>query len=236
VLYLGVTGDAEALTALRDRIFVPPLARSLTWEFVPHVTVAVDLTPERIRAAISALADYTSDVEVDRVHLLQEGDDRRWQPIADARFSSPVVVGRGGLGVELALTDVLDPEARAFFQTTWAEHLRQSYGPDAVRERPFVITARRDGAVIGTAMGEVRDELLLDRLVVSAACRRQGVASQLLRAVEDLGDARGCPRAVLIVQAGSGAEAFYRARGWVVTYALPSWRNSRDFVRMVRSL
>src|SRR5436190_9490646 len=40
VLYLAVGGELERLQELRDRIFQPPLERSLSWPFVAHVTVA----------------------------------------------------------------------------------------------------------------------------------------------------------------------------------------------------
>ena len=42
----------ESLQALRDRVFREPLARSLTWPFVPHVTVADEMAPDRIEAAV----------------------------------------------------------------------------------------------------------------------------------------------------------------------------------------
>jgi 2'-5' RNA ligase len=87
VVYLDVAGDIDGLRALHDRVFREPLERSLTHEFVPHVTLADDLDPARIPAAVAALADFRVDVTVDRVHLLEEGRGRMWRPIADAAFS-----------------------------------------------------------------------------------------------------------------------------------------------------
>src|ERR671917_50613 len=83
VVYLGVGGDTAALAALRDRVLVPPLDRPITHPFVPHVTVADDMDPTRIPAAVAALADYVADVRIDTVHLLEEGRGRVWRPIAD---------------------------------------------------------------------------------------------------------------------------------------------------------
>src|SRR5579859_4867068 len=40
VLYLAVGGDLGALRGLRDAVFAPPLERSLSWPWVPHVTLA----------------------------------------------------------------------------------------------------------------------------------------------------------------------------------------------------
>jgi 2'-5' RNA ligase len=83
VVYLEVSGNVEAVRWLRDAVFVPPLERSLTHEFVPHVTVVENTTPERIAAALVALADYRVEITFESVHLLQE-QDRVWRPIAEA--------------------------------------------------------------------------------------------------------------------------------------------------------
>lgn len=93
VVYLAVGGDVEALRALRDRVFVPPLERPLTHPFVPHVTVADDMDPDRIPAAVEALADYVADMHIDALHLLEEGRGRIWRPIADAPFTRRWVPG-----------------------------------------------------------------------------------------------------------------------------------------------
>jgi 2'-5' RNA ligase len=87
VVHLAVAGDLAGLGALRDRVFRPPLERPLTHAFVPHVTVADELAEERIPAALAALADYVVDVRIEAVHLLEEGRDRVWRPIADATFT-----------------------------------------------------------------------------------------------------------------------------------------------------
>ncbi len=93
VVYLAVGGDVDALQALRDRVFLPPLERPLTNAFVPHVTVADEMDPTRIPAAVEALADYVADVRIDALHLLEEGRGRVWRPIADAPFSRRWVPG-----------------------------------------------------------------------------------------------------------------------------------------------
>jgi 2'-5' RNA ligase len=87
VVYLAVDGDVAALHALRGRVFHPPLERPLTLPFVPHVTLVDDFDPERIPAAVAALADYVVDVRLEAVHVLEEGRGRVWRPIADATFS-----------------------------------------------------------------------------------------------------------------------------------------------------
>jgi 2'-5' RNA ligase len=137
-VYLAVGGDLAGLHALRDRVFRDPLERPLTWPFVPHVTLADEIDSARIPPALEALADYRAEVTVDAVHLLQEGAGRTWAPIADVPFEVPRVIGRGGLPLELTVTEGLDPEAATLDPTA-----------------RVAVTARRDGSVVGTATGAV---------------------------------------------------------------------------------
>jgi 2'-5' RNA ligase len=181
-LYLAVTstGRAEVL-ALRDRIFVDPLARPLTWPFEPHVTVADDAAPERIAAAVGALADYRVDATVERVHLLREGPGRIWTPIADAPFAAPAVIGRGGLPVELTVTDAVDPEARALDRPAGAT--------------PLVITARTQGVVAGYVDGWCGDGTgHVAALVLAPEQVALGVGRHLLAAFESEAAKRGGER------------------------------------------
>jgi len=117
VLHLPVGGDLEGLRELRAAVFVPPLARTPTWAWVPHVTVAEEAEPGRIATAVAALDRYAVTVSIDRVVLLVErsdpGEGRRWRPLADAALGPASVVGRGGLPLELVRGRVVDPEAAA---------------------------------------------------------------------------------------------------------------------------
>ena len=88
VLYLAVRGDLDALDALRAALFSPPLEREVEHAFVPHVTMAEDLDPERIHAARTALADYDARLPVRSVTLLEDRSPgpHRWNAIAEARL------------------------------------------------------------------------------------------------------------------------------------------------------
>ena len=177
-LHLSVP-DAAAVRALRDRVFVDPLARPLTWPFVPHVTLADEADPCRIRAALVALADYTVDVTFSRVHLLREGPGRVWVPIADAEFVAPAVIGRGGLPLELTVSENLDPEAVALSRADGTERL--------------ALTARSDGVVAGYAEGWCRGSAgHLSSLVVADDQLHLGVGRHLLAAFRSEAAARGC--------------------------------------------
>ena len=87
VVYLRVGGDVASVGELRGRVFRPPFERELTHRFVPHVTVADDMDPARIPAAIEALADFVVDVRVEALHLLEEGRGRVWRPVAEMPFT-----------------------------------------------------------------------------------------------------------------------------------------------------
>jgi 2'-5' RNA ligase len=158
VLYLAIGGDVEGLLALRDAVFVDPLARSLTWPFVPHVTVADGIDPDRIGAAMTALAGYRSTAILDRVHLLEEGSGRVWEPIDAFPLGPPAVIGRGGQPLEL---DVLRDDATV------------------------AITAWRDGAAVGRLDARISGGVaFLERFEVEAAHRGHGVGTHLFAAFQ----------------------------------------------------
>ena len=177
-LHLAVSDDT-VVRALRERVFVDPLARSLTWPFVPHVTLADEARPDRIEAALTALADYRVDVTFSRVHLLREGPGRIWAPIADAAFSPQVVIGRGGLPVELTVTEFVDPEAAALMRVDGTVHL--------------VVTARSEGTVAGCVEGWCRDgKAHVSSLVVADGQLPLSVGRHLLAAFRSEAAERGC--------------------------------------------
>ncbi len=235
VVYLAVAGDVERVHLLREAVFTDPLARGVTWPFVPHVTLADDVDAGHLPTIVAALAAYSAEVTVEHAQVLQQDADRRWEVIAEVPLGGGRIVGRGGLEVGLAAGEVLDPEAGAFLERAWSAHLHASYGP-LPRMRPFVVTARREGEVVGVATGSTDDELVLDRLVVEASARAQGIGSHLLTEVELLGSRRGCRQGTLVCQAGGRAAAWYGAHGWVEDLMLRDWRHGRDFLRFRRTL
>ena len=78
VLYLDVGGDLDALRALRDRRVRPPLQRTLTWPWVPHVTLAETASEARIAAALAALDRFAVVTTVECVTILEERPGRVW--------------------------------------------------------------------------------------------------------------------------------------------------------------
>ena len=155
VVYLAVggdEGDVGAIDRLHGSLRVGPLDRPLDHPFVPHVTLATGVAPGRVAALLDAARAY-QDVEVvcDRLHLLQQQDapPHRWLAIADVPLQPAIVVGRGGLPVELTPSELVDPEALDAFVA-----LRDSEpasAPDGTRG--LVVVARRDQHVVGLAEG-----------------------------------------------------------------------------------
>ena len=145
VVYLEVGGAVESVRRVRDQVFQPPLTRSLTHDFVPHVTLVESTTPDRIAASLVALADYRIEVTFDAAHLLQE-HGRRWRPIADVRFAPSLVVGRGGIETEITVSSLADPQVVEFAGVPGDEI-------------DHVVVARRAGAIVAVgyaASGELR--------------------------------------------------------------------------------
>lgn len=190
-LHLGVhepEGSQGSLGRLRDAVFVSPLERSLSNEFVPHVTISDDMSEPRIAASIMALAGFTATCTFERVHLLEEqrhGDaDRRWVPIADFPFTPRVIVGRGGVELELSVTQLLDPEALAF------ESVEMAAIGDVpeITDHPsyaqsVIVTARRHSVVVGVARGyATTEDSKLVSVVVAADQRGQGIGRQITAA------------------------------------------------------
>ena len=239
VLYLALSSGAQAVRELRDRVFVDPLARALTWPFHPHVTVRDGGAPSRVSAAVEALGDYRAEVTFERVHLLEERRDdaarRVWRPLADARFDPAAVVGRGGLELELSVTERLDPEAAAWAEREW--RLVDDRRPAEARLRRLAVTARREGEVAGTAVGWTSGAgaHVVD-LVVAAASRGEGIGSHLVAAFSSEAATRGCQVCRVRTEAGSSAEAFWRRRGWTEEARFDRYRYDRDFVQLRREL
>ena len=211
VAYLEVGGtDLDALRELRDACLTEPLARPQDHDFVPHVTVADELSEARLAAATTALRDFRADVTCDVVHVLSEQPGRIWVPIADAPLGvAPGVVGRGSLPLELSVSGRPDVEAAAL--------LAVEAEPAGL---PFAVTARRDDTVVAAAWGwSAGDRLEVADLVVAAVHRNQGVGRHVLAGVEALARRRSCTAAGCAAPTTGAAAALLRAGGWNPTGA-----------------
>lgn len=235
VLYLEVGGAVEALLALRERVFRPPLHRELAWPYVPHVTLCDEGDPERLSWAVESLADFRAPVTLTHVHILNE-TEKVWRPFADAVLGGRRVVGRGGLELEITESEHQDPDAAAFDARVRPAQDEADFG-GLWRRADFALTARRSGQVVGTAVGWTQTGVAdLLGLIVDPQVRGQGVGAHLLAAFEDVARRRGCTRLALRTAEGLPARAFYEARGWRVEARLEDWLYGRAFLQLRKDL
>jgi 2'-5' RNA ligase/GNAT superfamily N-acetyltransferase len=214
VLYLPVGGDRPELARLRDAVFVPPFERTLTWPWVPHVTIADDAEPARIGAAVDALGGYQVVVTIDRIVLLEERrpplpplpgavldtgmparrrpeaswppPGRRWVPIADALLAPAVVVGRGGVELTLVQGRLIGPDALALLEATGVDAASiDTDRPAGEHAGAIVISAITAGELVGLARAWRSDAGGQVAVAVAAEQRGAGIGRQLLRHVED---------------------------------------------------
>jgi 2'-5' RNA ligase len=74
-LATGIAGCERVEKAVRTG----PLARTLKFNYHPHVTVAHDLPDEALDRAFAALADYYTEFAVGSFGLFEQGPDGVWQ-------------------------------------------------------------------------------------------------------------------------------------------------------------
>lgn len=220
VVYLPAGGDLDGLARVRDAVFQPPLARKLSWPWVPHVTLGDGIGETAIPAALTALAHYNAVWTVDRVVLLEQRPGRVWAPLADASLGRMAVVGAGGLALELAAGRMLGPDVYALLEDEGAAEPGEPVNGGSAPRRPvfapIVMTARREGAVTGFAAAWAYPDHARVSIYVGRSYRRQGIGSHLLHHLEAAARNAEWPYDVL---EATGPEGFFlsRSRWSVVT-------------------
>jgi 2'-5' RNA ligase/GNAT superfamily N-acetyltransferase len=207
-VHLAVAGDLDAIVAVRDALRVGPLDRPDRHDFVPHLTLAQEATPEAIAAATALLAGFREPIVFDRVHLLRHDGEPGWVPIAEARLgpSATATRGRGGLEVAITVSGRLDLEAAALLAVD---------GAGAGEGRPFAVTARRHGRVVGAAWGWTNGAVaVVADLAVATANRGEGIGRHVLAAVVAEAVARGATVALLVAPTDGAPAALRAGAGW----------------------
>lgn len=214
VLYLGI-GDQGAVRELRALLMVAPFERPDERPYVPHVTLLTHGAPEKIHAAVLALCDARFGAVVEYLTVLECHEDSVWRPAAEVPLGAPVVVGRGSVDVELAISTIVDPEAkRLMIQVRDELAAEQGEWPHDDREA-VVITARHDGVVVGALAGWIgMGRGRVDEVAVAKDLRRHGIGSRLLAAFESAANDRRCPKLAMRVPAASTAQVWCENRGW----------------------
>lgn len=208
--------DDEALRALRGRLLRGPLERPEEFPFTPHLTLERRADPEAIPGVVTALGSFEERWPVRSLHLLEHRrpEDRSpyWEPVQEVPFGPPVVVGRGGVELQLRTAGMLGPADASALGCEPVGPFRVPGGGT-----PVVVTASVVGA--GAApCGAVTGELLggrvarLHSVMVAPANRRIGIGAQLLAAW--CSEAASLDAEVVLADAGEGA-GFLSRHGFV---------------------
>lgn len=186
-VHLPVVDLSGALSAVRAMVFQPPLQRA-THPFVGHVTLLATATGATVSAACEALSAYGATARADRISLLHKASGMRaWSTLADVDFDGVRRVGTGPFELELCSGTVIEPAV-----VTLLEQSGPAGGVDATavaattesgaptgEPLPVVVTARRQGRVVGAAWGGMGDGPAA--MVVEPAVRGEGIGTQLVR-------------------------------------------------------
>lgn len=142
-----------------------------------HGTQPADPT---LAAAINTLGHYQATTAFSFLTLLSYNQEAQvWETAADVAFGRRVVVGQGGLGLELTTSTVIDPQA-----ATWLEQFSDTARTSTAytSQRVIVVTARRENRVVGLATINREGRLgWLESLFVEPNLRRQGIGTSLYR-------------------------------------------------------
>lgn len=83
VVYVRVASGGEQIATLESDVRSGPLARSLRFEYHPHVTVAHDVPEAVLSVAQQTLADYQATFTADCLTLYAQGHDGVWRTLRD---------------------------------------------------------------------------------------------------------------------------------------------------------
>jgi 2'-5' RNA ligase len=79
VVFVALAAGISGCERVEKAVRTGPLARTLKFNYHPHVTVAHDLPADALDRAFAALADYSCEFAVDSFGLFERGDDGVWR-------------------------------------------------------------------------------------------------------------------------------------------------------------
>jgi acetyltransferase len=138
------------------------------------------------------------------------------------------------------LADTVDNGASVGFLRPLDAGLARGYWDEVfasmARGTKILLVATSDDQIVGSVQLELatrqngRHRAEVQKLIVLTRHRRQGIASQLMDAIER--EARAAARSLLVLdtEAGSVAEPFYDARQWQRVGSIPNFALSTDGV------
>lgn len=83
VVYVRVDSGAAQIVQMEADVRSGPLARSLRFDYHPHVTVAHDVPDAVLAIAQETLADYDATFTADCITLYEQGADGHWHVLRD---------------------------------------------------------------------------------------------------------------------------------------------------------
>ncbi len=89
VVFIAVARGIGNCELLSNDVRRGPLARSLSFPYHPHVTVAHHLPDEALDRAFCELADFECRFRVEEFHLYEHGDDGVWRTRRAFGFGCP---------------------------------------------------------------------------------------------------------------------------------------------------
>lgn len=197
-LHLSVHGALEQLVALRDGLLRGPFDRPDPRPFVPHVTLRNRVEEGLLPAAVALHDGVLGDWVVDRVSLLEQqvhpDGGTRWVAVHEAPFGDPVVVGRGGVELELRTVRLLEPPAAELLVEVMGSP--EAPEPAARASEPLVVCAAAPGEpdeLLGVALGSTAGASAhLSQVAVVRHWRNAGIGTHLVRHWCSEAAASGC--------------------------------------------
>jgi 2'-5' RNA ligase len=86
VVFVAVASGISECELLESDVRAGPLARPVPFPYHPHVTVAHDLSADRLDAAYEGLVDFEARFPVEGFTLFEHGADGMWRPRKDFPF------------------------------------------------------------------------------------------------------------------------------------------------------
>jgi 2'-5' RNA ligase len=215
VLLLRVAAT-PLLTSLREALLKGPFAdRDRTDRaFIAHVTL--DSRHEQFvdEQILHNLRGYTASARIATLALLEQDDVapvRPWRSITAYDFSPVLVVGRGGLEVELHSGVRLSPSSQALV-ASWGGKPPSPVGEG--RTEWFAVASLSSEIVAVATWTVDGDVVVLGQHVVAPSLRGLGLGTRLLKFLEGLERARGRRAVVLASALDDGSEEYYPGRGY----------------------
>jgi GNAT superfamily N-acetyltransferase len=153
--------------------------------------------------------------------------ERLTQPVADSDFRALA---------ELLVDAVESGAAVSFLAPLTVEHAEDWWRNTMASShaRAIFLVARDTEGIVGTVQLHPawapnqphRAEIV--KLLVHRRCRRTGLGTQLMRAIEDTARSAGFRLLTLDARRGAAAEALYRHIGWIAAGTIPRYAFNSD--------